>query len=75
MIVVYAVTLSLPDDAAIDEADRRLSALDTELDPGTALLQRSVSEKKPDYRAAGLLHGGEPRLGGAIPIAGAAVGG
>lgn len=61
-IIVYAVTLRLKDGEAVAEADRRMSALVTELDPDTALLQRSASERRPDYRAAGLLHDGSPRL-------------
>lgn len=61
MIVVYAVTLNLPEEA-LPGADQAFDQLATALDPERAIVVRSVSTTaRPDYRGAGLLHGGEPR--------------
>jgi hypothetical protein len=62
VIVVYAITLDLDGPDAEAAADRRITALAEELDPGSALVVRSVSDRRPRYRAAGLLHDGTPRL-------------
>ena len=64
MWVVYALTLDLDGDEALAKADEAVASLAAELDPKTALVRCSVTDGKykPNYRAAGLLHGGEGRL-------------
>ena len=62
MIVTYAVVLDLPGAEALEDADRRIADLANELDPQTAYVKRGdPTDIRPAYRAAGLLHGGEPR--------------
>jgi hypothetical protein len=62
VIAVYAITLDLDGPQALAAACAKIGALAAELDPQTALVECAVSDGKPAYRAAGLLHGGEPRL-------------